>query len=137
MSLADPLVVKDASGTDVSFAVQSVIAATAPDSSSGTYRVDTGSTASEPRRLVVKQVVTGKGANRSRRTLVQLTKDKVSDAGVTSQLLFNGSWTFPLNGLFAASDLYDILALWCDVALTTGSLAVDTTKVGALLRGES
>jgi len=137
MSLSDPLVLKDSTGTDVSFAVQSIISSKGIADPSGSIRVDSGSTASEPRRLVIKQQETGKGATRARRTLIQVTDDRVSATGVSSQLVFNGSWVFPLNGEFAAVDLYNALAIWCDAVLTTGSLTVDTTKVTALLQGQS
>lgn len=137
MSLSDPLVLKDSTGTDVSFGVQSTFSGKTPADPSGSNRVDAASSASEPRTLVIKQQVTGKGTSRVRRTLVQTQSTDIDSNGVLSQLTLNLSWVFPLNGSFSATDLSNAICLIADAVLTTGSLAVDTTKVNALLRGEA
>jgi hypothetical protein len=136
MALGDPLVLKDAAAADHNFDV--IQTTTLKDGSVQTTRVDRASTASEPINIVVKQSVTGKGATRVRRFLCQFTKVVISaTTGLPSQLTVNLSVIFPLNGEIVAADLYDGLIHLSDLCLSTGSLAVDTTKVGYLLQGQN
>lgn len=137
MSLSDPLVLKDSAGTDTNFDVQSLISAKSAADPSGTIRVDRASTATEPRTITVKQQITGKGSTRVRRTLISFGNEQVGATGVSSKLVTNLSWAYPLNGEFVAADLTNALCFICDLVLTTGSLAVDTTKTAALLQGQS
>lgn len=136
MSLGDPAVLKDSAAADHNFDV--VSSTILKDGTVQTTRVDRASSATEPVNLVVKQGVTGKGAARVRRTLIQITNVQVSSAtGLPSQLTLNLSWVFPLNGEISNTNLYDALCYVADLVLSTGSLAVDTTKVGSLLQGQN
>jgi len=134
MSLGDPLVLKDSTGTDVNFDIERTF--TNKDGSNGTDRVDRASSAIEPRKLKISQIVSGKGATRVRRTLIQYTKT-VLVAGVPSQLTANLTLVFPLNGAISTTDVSNAICCLADAVLTTGSLAVDTTKTNALLQGQS
>lgn len=136
MSLPDPLVLKDSTLTDVTFSIQTILP-TKDANSGGSIRVDTASGATTPRNFVIKQSITGKGTSRVRRTLVQVTQVKLDSAGNSSQLTHNLSWVYPLNGIFSATDLYNAICIAADAVLSTASLAVDTTKVSALLQGQS
>nr|QDH89506.1 MAG: hypothetical protein H3BulkL171406e3117_000002 [Leviviridae sp.] len=135
MSLADPLVLKDAAAADVTFPIQSVIAAKAANDPTGTIRVDAASAPTTPRLLTIKQQVTGKGSARVRRTLVSLTQDKLSAAGVPSRMVINLSIAYPLNGDFTQTDANNGIAIVGD--LVGGAVTVDTTKVANLLQGQS
>lgn len=133
--LSDPLTLKDNAGTDVSYVVTSTIPATSQGT--GTIRVDSASSASEPRTLTIKQSITGKGKSRVRRTLLQIQQTKLDTAGNPVLQTNNLSWTFQLDGTYVAADLYHNLCQLADLVLTTGSLAVDATKGAALLQGQS
>lgn len=135
MSLADPLVLKDASAADVTFPIQSVISAKTVGDPSGTVRVDSASTPTEPRLLTIKQQITGKGTARVRRTLASLSQDMISDSGVPSRMVINLSIVYPLNGEFSQTNVNDGIAIIGD--LVGGAVTIDTTKVAALLQGQS
>lgn len=135
MSLADPLVLKDAAAADVSFPIQSVISAKSPGDPTGTIRVDAASTPTEPRLLTIKQQITGKGTSRVRRSLVSLTQDILSSAGVPSKMVINLSIAYPLNGDFTQTHVNNGIAIVGD--LVGGAVTVDTTKVANLLQGQS
>lgn len=134
MSLGDPLVLKDSSGTDHNFDLQSQ--AILKDGTVKSTRVDRASSPSEPVTLIIKQSVTGRGPNRVRRFLVQFTIDKISPTtGLLSRYTQNLSVVYPLNGDVTATNTYDGLAWLGD--LVGGTVTVDTTKVGYLLQGQS
>jgi len=135
MSLADPLILKDAAAADVTFPIQSVISAKSPGDPTGTIRVDAASAPTTPRNLTIKQQVTGKGSARVRRTLISLTQDKLSAAGVPSRMVCNFSIAYPLNGDFVQTDVNNGIAIIGD--LVGGAVTVDTTKVANLLQGQS
>jgi hypothetical protein len=126
---------KDAAGVDVSFAIQSVISGRTISDPTGTTRVDSASSASEPRKVVIKQQQTGTGSKRVRRTLAQVTDERIDSLGVSSQLTLNLSWVFPLNGEFTNTDLHNSIAILGD--LVGGTVTIDSTKVAALLQGQA
>lgn len=134
--LADPMTLKDSSGTDVTFNLVSNIT----DPKTGgvtTRRTDAARSATEPRDIVIKTTVTGSGTNRVRRVTIQLADLQLSVAGVPSTMTYQGSWVFPLNGEFATGDLDNAICIVSDLLLTTASLAVDATKRSALLQGQA
>jgi hypothetical protein len=136
MALGDPLVLKDSALVDHNFDVTS--STVKPDGTVESIRVDRASAAATPVNLRVSQRITGKGLARVRRTLVGYTKVKINaTSSVQSQLGINLTWVYPLNGDVTATDLYDGLCHLADLVLSTGSLAVDTTKVGYLLQGQT
>lgn len=135
MSLSDPLVLKDAAAADVTFPIQSVISAKSVGDPTGTVRVDQASAPNTPRMLTIKQQVTGKGGSRVRRCLVSLTQDKISTTGVSSRMVINLSIAYPLNSDFVQTDANNGIAIVGD--LVGGAVTVDTTKVAALLQGQS
>jgi len=135
MSLADPLVLKDAAAADVTFPIQSVISAKSPGDPTGTIRIDAASTPTEPRMLTIKQQVTGKGSARVRRALVSYTQELLSTSGIPSKLVINLSIAYPLSGLFTQTHVNNGLAVVGD--LVGGAVTVDTTKVANLLQGQS
>jgi hypothetical protein len=136
MSLGDPLVLKDSAAADHNFDIQS--STILKDGTVMTTRVDRASSPVEPLNLIVKQNITGKGTARVRRTLVQITNVQISaTTGLPSQLTTNLSWVYPLNGELTTTDVYNALCFIADLVLSTGSLAVDTTKVGYLLQGQN
>jgi len=81
--------------------------------------------------------VTGKGVARVRRTNISVTLDAVNVSGTLSKLGCQIQWQFPLNGEFDSADLSHLIAILGDLVFTTGSLAVDPTKLAALLQGQS
>jgi hypothetical protein len=132
--LADPLVLKDSAGSDVTFKLQSTI--TDPKTlKTTTKRTDASRSAAEPRVLEIIQSVTGTGINRVRRTNVKLYDTQLSTAGVPSTLTFVGAWVFPLNGEHSTTDLDDSITVVADLFLSTASLAVDSSKRSDLLLG--
>lgn len=134
MSLVDPLVLKDAAGTDHNFDRTSQIQL--KDGTVQSDWIDRASTAAEPITMTIKQSITGKGASRVRRTLVQFAVTKVSaTTGLPSQYTQNFSWVYPLNGLLTTTDAYNSIAWLGDIL--GGTVTVDTTKVGYLLQGQS
>lgn len=135
MSLADPLVLKDASAADVTFPIQSVISAKSAGDPTGTVRVDSASSPTEPRMLTIKQQVTGKGTARVRRVLVSYTYEKIGSSGLPSKFVCNLSMAYPLNGTFVQADANNGIAVIGD--LVGGTVTVDTTKVANLLQGQS
>lgn len=137
MSLADPIVLKDNAGVDTTFGIQQVIAAATAGDPSGTIRVDAASDVSQPRTLTIKHQVTGKGSSRVLRSLLSVSEDVTTETGTSSRMVFSASWVFPLNGSFIADDLKHNIAIIGDLLFTTGSLAVDGTKVTALLQRQS
>ena len=134
MALGDPIVLKDAAGTDHNFDLQSTIQL--KDGTIQSTRVDRASTPQEPLSLVIKQSVTGKGSSRVRRTLVQFTNVKVNSTSVlTAVYTQNFSFVYPLNGDYTTTDVNNGIAFLGD--LLGGTVTVDTTKVGYLLQGQS
>jgi hypothetical protein len=133
MSLGTPIVLKNSAAADVTFSLRS---SKFEQGSDVTQYVDTASAPNAPRVLTVKQKLTGK-AVKTRNTLVQFTADYVnSTTGAVSKVTFNGSWIYPLSPDVTPTNLYDLLTMWADMVLTTGSLAIDTTRTASLLRGE-
>jgi hypothetical protein len=134
--LSDPLVLKDSAAADVTFNVSSSL--TDPKTNQvTTRRIDASRDPNEPRELVIKTTVTGSGANRVRRISIQGSDTQLSVAGVPSTMTYNVSLVFPLNGLFAQTDLDSLACIVSDVVLSTSGLAVDTTKRAQLLSGQS
>lgn len=134
MALGDPLVLKDSAGVDHNFDLQSAVQL--KDGTIQSTRVDRASTASEPVNLTIKQSITGKGAARVRRTLLQFTVVKISTTtGLLSQYTQNFSFVYPLNGDVSTTDMYDAVSYLGD--LLGGAVTIDTVKVGYLLQGQS
>lgn len=134
--LADPLVLKDSAGTDLNFDLLSTVV----DPKTGqlvTTRSDRGRSDTEPRKVVIKNNITGSGANRVRRVTVLVSDTKLNDQGVPFTSTYQGSWVYSLNGLFATADLDNLICIGSDVFLSTASLAVDTTKRAALNQGQA
>jgi len=136
MALGDPLVLVDAAAVSHNFDVTSQ--AVKPDGTIESIRVDRASAAATPTNLRISQKITGKGNARVRRTLVGFTQVKINaTTGVTSQMVSNLTWVFPLNSDFSQSDLNNALMILADVILSAGTASVDTTKVGYLLQGQT
>jgi hypothetical protein len=134
--LSDPLTLKDSTGTDVSFSLVSNVT----DPKTGavtTKRTDASRDPNSPRVLTIKQSITGQGANRVRRTTVQVADTQLSVAGVPYTMTYQGSWVYPLNGEFGTTDLDNAVCIGSDLFLSTASLAVDATKRSALLQGQA
>lgn len=136
--LADPLTLKDSAGVDVVFNLVSNVT----DPKTGkltTTRTDASriTTPGEPRLLIVEQTQTGSGLNRVRRTTVTVLDTHLSAAGVPYTTSYKAGWVFVLNGEFTTTDLDDSICIVDDLYLSTTSLAVDTTKRGALLQGQA
>jgi len=133
MSLGATIVLKDAAAADVTFAFQS------SRTESGAYvtqYVDSASLPNAPRVMTIKQKLVGKGV-KTRNTLVQFTADYVNaTTGAVSRVTLNSSWVFPLSPDVTNTHLYNLLTFSSDLVLSTGALAVDTTRTAALLQGQ-
>jgi len=136
MALGDPLVLKDSALVDHNFDI--VASGTEKSGTVYTFRVDRASAAATPNQINIKQTLTGRGSSRLRKTLIQNKQTKINaTSGALSELTTNLTWVFPLNGDVTLTDLYNSLCYLADLVLTTGSLAVDTAKVGYLTQGQS
>lgn len=134
--LADPLVLKDTSATDLNFDLVSTVV----DQKTGlltTTRTDRSRSETEPRKVVIKSNITGSGPNRVRRVTILGSDTQLNAAGVPSTATFQGSWVFPLNGEFASTDLDNLIVIVSDLYLSTAALAVDATKRAALQQGQA
>lgn len=134
--LGDPIVLKDNAAADVTFNI--ISQGNLKDGTFEVIRNDATSSPSAPRLMTVRQRITGRGDARVRRTLVSFTKDIINaTTGRSSRVTYNASWVFPLNGDAANTDLYHLLTMSADLLLSTGALAVDTTRATLLLQGNS
>lgn len=135
--LADPTILKDSAAVDVTFNRVTSITDAKSGQTVTTYSDASRTDPSEPRSLVIKTNITGVGANRVRRTSWLVSDTQLSAAGVPSTMTYQGSWVFPLNGLFATTDLDHAICIGSDLVLSTASLAVDSTKRTSLIQGQS
>jgi hypothetical protein len=137
--LSDPLVLKDNAAADVTYDLLPAGRTSNDPNSAETNRVDRASSASEPRKLTIKQSITGKGKARVRRTLLQIQETKLDALGTPVLQTNNLSWTFQLDGTYSSADLYDNLCQLVDMVanVSAGALVVDSTKLGPLLQGQA
>lgn len=124
-------VLDDQDGTDITFELVSQAA-------DGTVRLDGASTLTQPRKLVIKHSVSGKGSAAVDRHLVQLTETVVSGADSATGTV-NLTFAMPRNPLITEAKMYDLASLLLD--FITGGSAITpptpTTNIQKLLRGES
>lgn len=136
MSLSDSLTLKDHAAADVVFNTTTVT--TDPKTGQTTkVREAVGFDPSAPLVLTIKTQKTGKGAGLTRRVNVNASRTKLDTALNPSVAQFYGQIVMPLNGQFSDNDIDDLICYVADLILSTASLAVDSTKRAALLRGES
>lgn len=121
-------------GTDQTFALLGA------DESSST-RLDTASTLSEPKKLVIKHSTSGSGANIVDRHLIQVSNTQLDSAGVPRTAVVNLTMAVPRNAAVAQSDVEDaianIVSLVSNHAFSATTGFTNNTVITQLLRGES
>lgn len=107
----------------------------------GSKRLDTASTLTEPRSLVIKHSVQGSGANAIDRHLVQASYTKVNSSGVPRTGTVNLTIAMPRDTVITSAIIEDLLAnivsLVCNHAFSATTGFTNDTVILQLLRGES
>lgn len=121
-------------GTDQTFAL------VGSDSSSST-RIDTASTLSEPKKLIVKHSVSGSGANAVDRHLIQASQRKLDTGGLPRDAVVNMTIAVPRNTVITTAMVDDlvsnIISLLANHAFSATTGLTNDTVIQQLLRGES
>jgi len=133
MALTDTLTLDGATGTEATFALQG-------RDNSGSRRIDSASTLTEPRLLTIKHSKTGNGVNAIDRHLVQLSRTELDSATVPRTAIVNLTITVPQSAVFTNAEIYDMVAYLVDLISDggfTGSGFTGTTALAQLLRSES
>jgi hypothetical protein len=107
----------------------------------GSTRIDTSSTLSAPRKLVIKHSVSGTGANVIDRHLVQVSDSAVNATGVLKTAVVNMTLAVPRDSVITQIMIDDAVANIISL-MSAGAFSVTTgltsnSNVVALLRGES
>jgi hypothetical protein len=110
----------------------------------GTLRIDTLSSLSEPRTLSIKHSIQGKGAAAIDRHLIQLQKQDTGDSGVLESCIVNLTVALPRSGTFSNGDVHNLLAFLMSFLLNMSAFDAaeslgtwDTTNIDGLLIGEA
>lgn len=123
------LVVDDASGDDVSYALIN-------QDSSGSRRLDVASSLALPNLLSIKHSVTGKGSQAVDRHLVQISRTVASTISPVS-LVANFTLAVPRDTAVTSSIIHDTVANLLDFLMNGDLATLTTTNIDALIRGES
>jgi hypothetical protein len=133
MSLSDTQTLDDASGDAISYVLLS-------RDGSGTKRLDSASTLSEPRHMVVKHSVQGSNAEAIDRHLVQFTHTKLTTAGSPKTAVVNLTVAVPRDTVITATIVNDLVANLVDLIADGGfsdTGFAGITNLTAISRGES
>lgn len=124
-------VLDDADGTDITFEL-------VQQAADGTVRLDSASTLAQPRKLVIKHSVSGKGTTAVDRHLIQLTELVASGTDQATGTV-NLTFAMPRNPLITEAKMFDLASLL--ICFVTGeaypTASLTTTSIQKLLRGES
>lgn len=129
MAFADPLVLDDASGDDVTYNLTS-------QGQGGTTRLDAATTLAAPALFKIQHSVTGKGRAAVDRHLVQCTRT-LADTSNEATLTVNFTISAPRSALITDQIVYDQVANLLDFLMAGGLSTLTTTNIQKLLRGES
>jgi len=107
----------------------------------GSKRIDTASTLTEPRTLVVKHSTSGTGTAAIDRHLIQSSVTKINSSGVARTGTVNLTIAMPRDTVVTAALIEDcianIVSLICNHAFSATTGFTNTTVIDQLLRGES
>jgi hypothetical protein len=133
MSLTDTLTLDNSSGTEATFSLQG-------RDNQGSRRIDTASTLTEPRSLIIKHSKTGNGVNAIDRHLIQFSRTELDSATVPRTAIVNLTMAVPQSAVFSSSEIKDMVAYLVDLVSDggfSGSGFAGTTALDQLLRSES
>lgn len=123
------LTLKDVAGSDV---VYNAIGFP----TNGADRIDVASTSSDKGTLNIRHTTQGKGISVADRHLIQFTRTRQDTTGSATATV-NLTMLVPQSSLVDANDVKDMLRELFDLLSSTGTIALDTTIVEGILRGES
>lgn len=107
----------------------------------GSTRLDTASTLTEPKRLNIKHSSSGQGAAAIDRHLIQTSNTKLNTAGVARTATVNLTIAVPRDTVITAAIVEDlisnIISLMSGGAFSTTTGLTSNANITALLRGES
>jgi hypothetical protein len=133
MSLTATQTLDDASGDAVTYSLIG-------EDKTGSIRMDSATTLTEPRKLEIKHSSSGKGADVVDRHLVQASHLKVAGTGQTRTAVVNLTLAVPRDSVITATIVQDLLAAIIDL-ITDGGFGdsgfVGVTNLSAIMRGES
>lgn len=127
--LSSNLTLKDVAGADVVYT-------TVGFPTGGADRIDVASTTDNKGTLNIRHTDQGKGSSASTRHLVQFSRTKQDTTGVATATL-NLTILAPQSSLIDSADIEDMIRQLVDLLVTTSTVALDTSVIEALLRGES
>jgi len=133
MAFSDTLTLENAFNAANSFAKTS-------QDASGSRYIDTASTPAEPRLLVIKHQLSGKGTSAVDRHLVQASYQKLDAEGDPFTGVVNVTMAQPRSAAITSTIMYNLIANLIDL-LTSATFAsthtaLTTTNIDKLLRGE-
>lgn len=130
MAFADPLTLKDRSGSDRTF--DSADNGNKP----GSLRTDTGVALPEYAYLNIRHQDVGPKGSPARRHNATFTTGRTNASGVIEEGTFSASLTLPKSGAVSVNDAKDMLMSFIDLFATPGTVSLDDTAIQKWLRNE-
>lgn len=131
--LSATLTLDDASGDESSYVL-------VKNNGDGTQRLDSATTLSEPRMLIIKHSTNGSGSSAIDRHLVQFSQTEETAGGLAKTATVNFTMAVPRDSVITNQIVYDLVSNLIDFISDggfTSSGIAGTTNLAALLRGES
>lgn len=133
MSFTDTLTLDNATGVDTVYALIT-------RDNTGTKRLNTATSLTEPDNLVIKHSSSGVGANAIDRHLIQFSRTNVDAVGVPRTAIVNFTIAQPRSAALTNAEVIDLVSNLIDLisdGTFSGSGIGGTVALTQLLRGES